>query len=78
MKLILKTKQLRLDQLRAEEIFTSKIKSVGRTHEKLRLLSIWNHIKTFPKHFREGSQEKVIESRLSNEPQEALGAFLEI
>jgi hypothetical protein len=37
----------------------------------------WENVHTFPKHFHEGSQETVRESRISEEPLLALEQFLE-
>lgn len=37
----------------------------------------WETVKTFPKHFHNGSEEKVIESEISNDPVKALREFLE-
>ena len=36
----------------------------------------WQGIRTFPKHFHDGSEENVIESNLPDEPQKALREFL--
>ena len=36
----------------------------------------WREVKTFPKHFHEGSEERVTESCLSYTAQEGLGEFL--
>jgi hypothetical protein len=33
-------------------------------------------VATFPKHFHDGSEEQVIESHLSEEPEQALRQFL--
>ena len=34
------------------------------------------HLKTFPKHFHDGSEEKVKESNISNNPEQAVREFL--
>ncbi len=39
-------------------------------HEK------WKHVKTFPKHFHNGSDENVVESNISNDPEKAIREFL--
>ena len=36
----------------------------------------WQGVKTFPKHFHEGTEEQVIESSISDVPEEALRQFL--
>lgn len=36
----------------------------------------WQRVKTFPKHFHDGSEEEVRESYLSDDPEEALREFL--
>ena len=36
----------------------------------------WQGVKTFPKHFHNGSEEQVIESSISDAPEEALHQFL--
>jgi len=36
----------------------------------------WQDIQTFPKHFHNGDEEKVIESYISEEPEKALREFL--
>jgi len=36
----------------------------------------WRSIKTFPKHFHDGSRENVVESEIPNEPREAIRFFL--
>ena len=36
----------------------------------------WQRVKTFPKHFHDGSEEEVGESYLSDDPEEALREFL--
>jgi hypothetical protein len=36
----------------------------------------WQDIQTFPKHFHNGDEEKVIESYISEEPEKALKEFL--
>jgi hypothetical protein len=36
----------------------------------------WRSVATFPKHFHDGSEEQVIESHLSEEPEQALRQFL--
>jgi hypothetical protein len=38
--------------------------------------SRWKQIKTFPKHFHDGSEDNVIESTISNNPREAIREFL--
>jgi len=38
----------------------------------------WNYIYTFPKHCHDGSQENVIDSHLSDVPEQALREFLNI
>lgn len=37
----------------------------------------WRNIKTFPKHFHNGSEENVTESTISNNPEKGLREFLE-
>lgn len=39
--------------------------------------SKWASIQTFPQHFHRGSEQEVIESRLSPDPEEGLRQFLE-
>lgn len=36
----------------------------------------WRHIKTFPKHFHNGREDNVIESHISDNPEEGLRDFL--
>lgn len=36
----------------------------------------WNEVKTFPKHFHYGREDRVVESQISNVPEEALRDFL--
>ena len=36
----------------------------------------WNHVTTFPKHYHDGSEDKVAASGLSDEPPEALREML--
>jgi hypothetical protein len=36
----------------------------------------WRHVATFPKHFHNGSTSDVIESHISDDPQEAMREFL--
>jgi hypothetical protein len=36
----------------------------------------WNYVKTFPKHFHNGSENEVTESNISEEPEKGLRAFL--
>lgn len=36
----------------------------------------WANIKTFPKHFHDGSDENVTESKLPEDPEKAVSAFL--
>jgi hypothetical protein len=36
----------------------------------------WRHVATFPKHFHNGAEANVVESYLSNDPQEALHELL--
>ncbi len=36
----------------------------------------WRHVPTFPKHFHDGSEENVVESHISDRPEEALREFL--
>jgi len=36
----------------------------------------WKHVKTFPRHFHEGEEKSVVESRISSEPREAIRGFL--
>jgi hypothetical protein len=36
----------------------------------------WKQVKTFPRHFHEGEEKNVVESRISSEPQEAIMGFL--
>jgi len=38
--------------------------------------SKWKEVKTFPKHFRDGSEDNVKESTISDNPTEAVGEFL--
>lgn len=38
----------------------------------------WVFVKTFPKHCHDGEQEKVVESNLPDEPEQALREFLNI
>jgi hypothetical protein len=38
----------------------------------------WNFVKTFPKHCHDGAQDRVIESNLSDKPEQALREFLNI
>lgn len=38
----------------------------------------WNHIKTFPKHCHDGTDDNVIESYISEIPERAIRSFLEI
>jgi hypothetical protein len=40
------------------------------THER------WKYVKTFPKHFHNGSEENVVESNISDTPEEAIREFL--
>lgn len=37
----------------------------------------WRHIATFPKHFQNGAEDHVVESDISDDPQEALHELLE-
>jgi len=37
----------------------------------------WSHIKTYPKHYHDGSQENVKESNISDNPIEAIQAILQ-
>ena len=32
----------------------------------------WRHVATFPKHFRDGSESKVVESQISDDPEDAM------
>ncbi len=36
----------------------------------------WRHVRTFPKHFHNGTEEKVVESDISDDPEEAIKEFL--
>lgn len=36
----------------------------------------WRHVRTFPKHFHNGKEENVVESNISDEPEEAIKEFL--
>lgn len=36
----------------------------------------WKQVKTFPRHFHEGEEKNVVESRISSEPREAIRDFL--
>jgi hypothetical protein len=36
----------------------------------------WRHVATFPKHFHDGSEDRAIESLLSDDPEQALREFL--
>jgi hypothetical protein len=36
----------------------------------------WRRVVTFPKHFHDGSEENVVESRIGDDPQDALREFL--
>lgn len=36
----------------------------------------WEHVVTFPKHFHDGAEDRVVESDLPEEPEQALRAFL--
>jgi len=36
----------------------------------------WHHVSTFPKHFHDGSESNVIESHLSDTPEDAIREFL--
>jgi hypothetical protein len=36
----------------------------------------WKFVKTFPKHFHNGSEENVIESNISDNPEKAIREFL--
>ena len=36
----------------------------------------WKHVKTFPKHFHNGSEENVVESKISDKPEKAIREFL--
>lgn len=38
----------------------------------------WRHVNTFPKHCHDGSEENVVESTLSDNPNDALREFLSI
>lgn len=38
----------------------------------------WFHIKTYPKHCHEGAQDNVVESNLSDNPEQALREFLSV
>ncbi len=37
----------------------------------------WVQVKTFPRHFHDGEEQNVVESRISSEPGEAIREFLE-
>ena len=36
----------------------------------------WRHLNTFPKHFHDGREDKVTESRISDDPAQAVREFL--
>lgn len=36
----------------------------------------WRHVATFPKHFHDGSESKVVESQISDDPEDAIREFL--
>lgn len=36
----------------------------------------WRHVATFPKHFHNGSEDNVVESHISDTPEEAIREFL--
>jgi hypothetical protein len=36
----------------------------------------WRHVATFPKHFHDGSESKVVESHISDDPEDAMREFL--
>lgn len=36
----------------------------------------WRHLSTFPKHFHDGSQDHVVASHISDDPEEAIREFL--
>lgn len=36
----------------------------------------WNYVKTFPKHFHDGNEDKVTESEINNQPEKAIREFL--
>jgi hypothetical protein len=36
----------------------------------------WRHVATFPKHFHDGSESKVVESQISDDPKDAMREFL--
>jgi hypothetical protein len=36
----------------------------------------WRHVATFPKHFHDGSESKVVESQISDDPEDAMREFL--
>ena len=36
----------------------------------------WNYVSTFPKHFHEGSEDNVVESHISSNPEQAIRQFL--
>lgn len=37
----------------------------------------WENIATFPKHFHDGDEDKVVQSHISDKPEEAIREFLE-
>lgn len=36
----------------------------------------WRHVATFPKHFHDGSESNVVESHISDDPEDAMREFL--
>jgi hypothetical protein len=36
----------------------------------------WRHVATFPRHFHDGSEGNVVESHISNDPEDAIREFL--
>lgn len=36
----------------------------------------WRHVATFPKHFHDGSESNVVDSHISNNPEDAIREFL--
>ena len=36
----------------------------------------WRHVATFPKHFHDGGESKVVERHISDDPEDAMREFL--
>jgi len=36
----------------------------------------WKYVRTFPKHYHDGSEERVVESNISDNPEDAIRGFL--